>query len=72
MNPYLDDDLVALAGHVRRFAKARIAPGFQERDQNRTLDRTLMRAMGDMGWIAPELPEQYGAVGRDWGASRAG
>ena len=46
MNPYLDDDLQALAGHVRRFATARVAPGFQERDRTRVLDRALMREMG--------------------------
>ena len=63
MNPYLDDDLVALADHARRFATDRIAPGFQERDKTRVLDRTLMREMGEMGFIAPELPEQFGGQG---------
>jgi cyclohexanecarboxyl-CoA dehydrogenase len=63
MNPYLDDDLVTLADHVRRFASERVAPGFQERDQTRVLDRTLMREMGALGFIAPELPEQFGGQG---------
>lgn len=63
MNPYIDDDLQALAQHARRFAVQRIAPGFQERDRNRVLDRGLMREMGEMGFIAPELPEQYGGQG---------
>ncbi len=63
MNPYLDDELVALAGHVRRFASERIAPGFQERDRTRVLDRQLMREMGAMGFIAPELPQPVGGQG---------
>jgi cyclohexanecarboxyl-CoA dehydrogenase len=63
MNPYLDDDLVALGEHARRFASDRIAPGFQERDRTRVLDRSLMKAMGDMGFIAPELPEDCGGQG---------
>ncbi len=63
MNPYLDDDMVALAGHARRFASERIAPGFQERDKTRVLDRQLMREMGQMGFIAPELPESAGGQG---------
>lgn len=63
MNPYLDDDLVTLAEHARRFATGRVAPGFLERDKTRVLDRTLMREMGEMGFIAPELPEQYGGQG---------
>jgi cyclohexanecarboxyl-CoA dehydrogenase len=63
MNPYLDEDLVMLSGHARRFAAERIAPGFQERDRTRVLDRTLMREMGAMGFIAPELPEAAGGQG---------
>ena len=32
MNPYIDEDLQALAQHARRFASGRVAPGFLERD----------------------------------------
>lgn len=63
MNPYLDEDLVALGEHARRFAQGRVAPGFQARDKTRVLDRDLMLEMGQMGFIAPELPEQYGGQG---------
>jgi cyclohexanecarboxyl-CoA dehydrogenase len=63
MNPYLDDELVALAEHARRFASERIAPGFLERDKTRVLERRLMREMGALGFIAPELPEQFGGQG---------
>ena len=63
LNPYLDDDLVALADQVRRFATDRIAPGFQERDRTRVLDRAIMQEMGAMGFIAPELPEEFGGLG---------
>ena len=63
MNPYIDEDLAALAEHARRFATGRVAPGFLERDQTRVLDRALMREMGEMGFIAPELPEAYGGQG---------
>jgi len=63
MNPYLDDDLQALAEHARRFAEGRVAPGFLERDRSRVLDRTLMREMGEMGFIAPELPTAHGGLG---------
>ena len=63
MNPYLDDDLVALGENARRFATERVAPGYLERDTTRVLDRTLMREMGALGFIAPELPEAYGGQG---------
>ena len=63
MNPYLDEDLLALAAQVRRFASGRVAPGFQERDRSRVLDRGLMQEMGRLGFIAPELPERVGGQG---------
>ena len=63
MNPYLNDDLMTLAESVRRFADERVAPGFLERDQTRVIDRGLMREMGEMGLIAPELPEDLGGQG---------
>ena len=63
MNPYLDEDLRALAEQAGRFASERIAPGFQLRDQTRELERDLMREMGALGFIAPELPERFGGLG---------
>jgi len=63
MNPYLDDTLMALAGQARRFATEQVAPGFLERDRTRVLDRGLMKAMGGLGFIAPELPEAVGGLG---------
>lgn len=62
-NPYIDEDLQALAGTARRFAQERVAPGFLERDKTRTLDRALMREMGELGFLCPELPEQFGGLG---------
>lgn len=62
-NPYISEDLQALADTVRRFAQARVAPGFLERDRSRTFDRALLREMGSLGFIAPELPERFGGLG---------
>lgn len=62
-NPYIGEELQALAETARRFAQERVAPGFQERDQSRSFDRALMREMGELGFIAPELPESFGGLG---------
>jgi cyclohexanecarboxyl-CoA dehydrogenase len=62
-NPYIDDDLQTLAEHARRFATGRVAPGFLARDKTRDLDRALLREMGEMGFLCPELPEEFGGQG---------
>jgi cyclohexanecarboxyl-CoA dehydrogenase len=61
--PYVDEDTQAIAEHVRRFAAGRVAPGYLERDRSRVLERGLMREMGELGFIAPELPESAGGQG---------
>jgi len=62
-NPYIDEDLQALAETARRFAEERVAPGFLVRDKTRDMDRALLREMGGLGFICPELPEQFGGLG---------
>ena len=62
-NPYLDDDLEALAERTGRFAEDRVAPGYVARDESRVLDRALCAEMGELGLIAPELPEHLGGQG---------
>ncbi|MCL4747029.1 MAG: cyclohexanecarboxyl-CoA dehydrogenase [Burkholderiaceae bacterium] len=62
-NPYLDEQLLELARHARRFASERIAPGFRERDATRVLDRALMLEMGRLGLIAPELAQESAGMG---------
>ncbi|WP_411689448.1 cyclohexanecarboxyl-CoA dehydrogenase [Acinetobacter pseudolwoffii] len=62
-NPYITEDLEFLAETAEKFAQKYIAPGFLERDQSRGFDRDLVKKMGEMGFIAPELPEQYGGQG---------
>lgn len=62
-NPYIDDDLKALSESARRFAEERVKPGYLERDQSRVLDRSLMKEMGELGFIGPELPEVFGGLG---------
>ncbi|MEN8417228.1 cyclohexanecarboxyl-CoA dehydrogenase [Acinetobacter radioresistens] len=62
-NPYITEELEFLAETAEKFAQKYIAPGFLERDQSRIFDRDLVKKIGEMGFIAPELPEQYGGQG---------
>jgi len=60
-NPYIDEDLQALAETARRFAEERVAPGFLVRDKTRDLDRALLREMGGLGFICPSCPSSSAA-----------
>lgn len=62
-NPYLDDELLALAEMAAQFASERVAPGYVERDSARLLDPAIGAAMGELGLIAPELPVELGGQG---------
>lgn len=63
MDPTLNDDLRAIQETARRFAAERIAPDYQKREQQGRIDRGLVRDLGQLGLIAPELPERFGGLG---------
>jgi len=55
----------AIRETARRFAEDRLAPGFMSRETTGRLDRDLMKEMGSLGLIAPEMPESRGGLGLD-------
>jgi cyclohexanecarboxyl-CoA dehydrogenase len=59
------EELLALRETTRRFASEKLAPGYAARETEGVLDRQLLREMGGMGLIAPELPEWAGGSGVD-------
>ena len=56
-------DLRDFAETARRFARERVAPGYRAREKEGRVDRALVREMGALGLIAPELPEPFGGLG---------
>ena len=61
----LSDDQQALIDSAQRFAKNKLAPMYRTGDKTGRVDRSLVKAMGDMGFLGPELPEAYGGLGVD-------
>jgi cyclohexanecarboxyl-CoA dehydrogenase len=59
----LTDDQRAFQETARRFAGEKLAPGYQRRETEGRIDRVLVREMGALGLIAPELPEPLGGLG---------
>ncbi|KPQ06845.1 MAG: cyclohexanecarboxyl-CoA dehydrogenase AliB [Rhodobacteraceae bacterium HLUCCA12] len=57
------EELDQIRSLARRFATDRVAPGYLERERAGTFALDLMREMGGLGLIAPELPEEFGGMG---------
>jgi cyclohexanecarboxyl-CoA dehydrogenase len=60
----LDDEQMALLDLMRRFAKERLRPDYQKREQSARVDRELVREMGSLGLIGISLPQEYGGLGQ--------
>lgn len=58
----LTDDQRALRDTAHRFAAERLLPDYQTREKSERLDRALVREMGELGLIAPDMPERYGGL----------
>ena len=59
----LNDEQIQIRDTARRFARERLAPGYQRREAEARVDRALIAEMGALGLIAPELPEALGGYG---------
>ncbi|MEQ9642290.1 MAG: acyl-CoA dehydrogenase family protein [Alphaproteobacteria bacterium] len=60
----LSDDERAIQDVARRFARDKLAPGYMARDtHDAVIDRGLVREMGQLGLLAPEMPEALGGSG---------
>ena len=62
-DPTLGDELQALQETAVRFAREKIAPHYMAREKTALVEKPLIREMGELGLIAPELPEAYGGLG---------
>lgn len=60
----LTDEQREFRATAERFAREKLAPGYQARERDAKIDRALMREMGALGLIAPDLPEKHGELGQ--------
>ena len=65
MDFQLSEDQRALVDSAHKFAVQKLAPGYRAGDKSGRVDRAMVKAMGDMGFLGPELPEAYGGMGVD-------
>lgn len=60
------EELDQIRDLARKFAQDRVAPGYMAREKAGTFDMGLVREMGALGLIGPELPEECGGMGAEY------
>lgn len=61
----LSDFQETLLDSVRKFSSEKLAPAYKQREEDGCFDRGLVREMGQLGFLAPELDEAWGGSGLD-------
>ena len=61
----LTDDQRSFQEAARRFARERLLPFYQQHERAGALDRGLLREIGGLGLIGPDLPAELGGLGVD-------
>ena len=59
----LGPEQTAIRDTALGFAAEQLAPGYAAREREGPLDRTRVLRIGELGLIAPELPEALGGLG---------
>ncbi|TAM09421.1 MAG: acyl-CoA dehydrogenase [Nevskiaceae bacterium] len=60
---WMDEDLEAFRDQLHRYVQAEIAPRVADWRKSGYVPRTVWRAMGEMGFLLPEISESYGGAG---------
>ena len=58
-----NEDQRALQETARRFSRERLLPHYIAREKTGTMDRALIREMGQLGLIGVDMPERFGGLG---------
>lgn len=61
----LSDEHAALRDNTRRFAKEHIAPHARDWDRDEGYPESMIRTLGEQGFMGIMVPEQYGGAGGD-------
>jgi alkylation response protein AidB-like acyl-CoA dehydrogenase len=61
----LSDEQQLIQRTAREFCEAEIAPHAAEWDRTETVDRSIVRKLAELGFLAAALPEEHGGLGLD-------
>jgi cyclohexanecarboxyl-CoA dehydrogenase len=59
----LSDEQLAFRQTAQKFSRDKLLPFYAKRSQEKTIDRTMLKALGGLGLIGADLPENFGGLG---------
>ncbi|MGM9929424.1 MAG: acyl-CoA dehydrogenase family protein [Bacillus sp. (in: firmicutes)] len=66
---YLREEHEIFRKSFRKFLEKEAYPYYEQWEQNRIIPRAFWEKLGQNGFLCPDLPEEYGGSGVDWGFS---
>ncbi|MFL8939317.1 acyl-CoA dehydrogenase family protein [Rossellomorea oryzaecorticis] len=68
-HPYMTEDHEIFRSSLRKFLQKEAYPHYQQWEEDRLVPRSFWKQMGDQGFLCPDVDEEYGGSGVDWGFS---
>ncbi|WP_175988514.1 acyl-CoA dehydrogenase family protein [Bacillus sp. Marseille-Q1617] len=68
-HPYLTEDHEIFRSSLRKFLQKEAAPNYEQWEKDRIVPRSFWKKMGSQGFLCPDVDEQFGGSGVDWGFS---
>lgn len=68
-HPYLTEDHDIFRKSLRKFLEKEAYPFYEKWEEDRMIPRSFWRKMGEQGYLCPDIDEEYGGSGVDWGFS---
>ncbi|WP_421378141.1 acyl-CoA dehydrogenase family protein [Bacillus salacetis] len=66
---YLSDDHEIFRKSLRKFLEKEAYPFYDQWEEDRMIPRSFWEKMGEQGYLCPDIDEQFGGSGTDWGFS---
>ena len=68
-HPYIQEEHKIFRKAFRKFLEQEAYPYYEKWEKDRIIPRTFWDKLGQSGYLCPDLAEDYGGLGTDWGIS---
>ncbi len=68
-HPYIQEEHAIFRKAFRKFLGKEAYPYYEKWEKERIIPRSFWDKLGQSGYLCPDLPEEYGGLGVDWGIS---